>query len=262
MIDMLIRVFALLLIVVFVTACGDDDDDDNNDDMDPGNGFELPEGLVDATVLMEFTTANAGAPYALNDQVEFSFSASGEMGIDTDPDADNGDEITLSDPSEVGNEIVWEDQDAGYNYALSLLVDGSINEINVSSMSDNSFLGQFTVLEEGSIATTIGLFAGTYNVTSADLGAHTRNTVVIDADGNIDFDEDKQANAADIADSNDVVLIDGNREIIARYTPYPTEPYVEVIIDINDSGVIIAIEYRVDEVGPSLDRTKVLVTPG
>ena len=265
MIQLMKQILYATLVLLLITACGDDDDDDNNDigsgdNTDMGLSLELPESIVDTSFVLAFTTANEGAPYELDQEVKFSFQENGDMEVDIDPDMDNGNELTLSNPQEVGSEIVWMDQENGFDYSLSLTVDGSINEINVSSNSSAAFLGQFTVVDSDDIALTLSGFVGTYSVTSVDLGEHSRNTVIVDDQGNIDFDDDKQAIAADIVESNDVVLIDGAREIILRYPPYPTEPYVEIIIDFDsDSGEIIAMEYRTVE-SPSLDRFKVALS--
>ncbi|MEM9022875.1 MAG: hypothetical protein AAGB22_03990 [Bacteroidota bacterium] len=243
-------------------ACGDDDGDTDPDPMDPMNpSVQLPASIAGTMVNMEFTTANPGAPYQLNDQVLFTFGNSGSMAIDEDPGAANGDELTVNTFTIVGSEYVWEDANGGHRYALSLLPDSSINEVNVSS-TGGSFLGQFTPIDtSGPDLTSITDFAGTYNVAQVDHGTHDRMTVIINANGSIDFDTGKLAAPDSIVDINDVVLIDNTREVRVTYSPFPTEPYLTVIMEADANGTLTAIEYQVDIPGPGLDRNKVQLQP-
>ncbi|MGD1848158.1 MAG: hypothetical protein ACFB10_22410 [Salibacteraceae bacterium] len=221
-------VSALVGLLLFA-ACSKDDDSDP-EPATPVNP-SLPAAIAGSTANLEFTTANPGAPYSLGDQVLFTFSTSGAMAIDIDPSANNGNEVSVATLTLVGSEYQWEDTGNGYRYTLSLNPDESINEVNVSDLS-NAFLGQFTPVGAGAAnLTLVKNLAGTYTVTAVNVGAHTRMTVTIDADGNIDFDTGLQLVTEDyelISDRLDVL-----NAIFIDMAPYPSEPYprIELYVD-------------------------------
>jgi len=115
-----------------IVSCGKDKD----------SSSKLPTGLGGNSFNFIYTAAQTGSPYINDQEVIFSFSGSGGMSLDDDPVASDGYELTVASFSRQGNEYIWEGSN-GYKYALSLLSDGSINEINVFSLSGNIFLGQF-----------------------------------------------------------------------------------------------------------------------
>ena len=229
---------ALLFIGGVFVSCSDDESDTTTP-MDQGNGnnnsgVSLPASVKGQVVNMKFTAAQMGAPYTENQEFKFTFSSSGMLFIDDDPAANDGDEITLSSPSLVGNEYVWTDASNDFSYALSLKSDSSINEVNLSQTSSSSFLGQFIPTNSGGGASMIAAYAGTYTVTSVDKGTHSRMTVIIDASGNIDFDSNVQLMVSDFAlvsdrlDCCDGIWIDMN--------PWPTEPYQRVNLFIDSTS--------------------------
>ena len=232
---------ALSILGIAFTGCSDDDD--SGDNMNPDNqNSDLPSAIVDQAIRMTFTSAQTGAPYSEGQEVDFTFSDSGEMTLDENPDANDGNEVLVTSFSESGNEFIWKDENAGFDYKLSLKSDNSINEINVFKASDNTFMGQFVELGGGSNDNIVSNYAGSYSVTSVDKGTHTRMTVTIDADGNIDFDSGIQLMASDFALISDrLACCDG---IWIDMNPYPTEPYPRVNLFVDpSSGDLNKIEY-------------------
>lgn len=228
--------FLLPLAGLMIISCGKDDDQPNP--TTPPQS--LPSAIAGTSLNMEFTAPQTGAPYTLGQIVQFTFSSSGSLGIDVDPTAGNGDEITISSFTESSGEYIWEDAAAGVSYHLSLKSDNSVNEINVFDAGGTNFLGQF--IPESGGGNLVVNYEGSYTVTSVDKGTHTRMTVSIDASGNIDFDTGIMLNAADFAlvsdrlDCCDGIWIDMN--------PYPTEPYERVNLHMDpNSGDLIRIEY-------------------
>ena len=169
----------------------------------PTSEPNLPSGLAGNSFNFIYTAAQTGSPYSNNQEVVFSFSGNGAMSLDENPSAADGNELTVATFSQKNGEYIWEGSN-GYKYALSLLSNGSINEINVFSLSGNTFLGQFVPVSEGGNTTPedtlIAKYEGTYTVTSLVPGysPHHRMTVIIDQYGNIDFDNDIQLNVADL----------------------------------------------------------------
>ena len=217
----------------------------NEEESNPGNDFGSPEDLP-ASILgtvenMELSTsATTDHPYMLDQRVNFIFSSSGALFIDIDPDATNGEEIEIMNFSISGNEFIWTDSDAGFQYALSLNGE-EINEINLNSEDGNTFHGQFIPISTSSELDLIKAFAGTYTITSVDEGSHTRMTVIVDANGNIHFDTgtsfttDAYELITDRRDCCDGIWIDLN--------PYPTEPYERLELYVNASDELVEIHY-------------------
>lgn len=190
----------------------------------------LPSTVSGKVINMEFSHAESGAPYTLKQKVRFTFSSSGALFLDTNPSAADGDEVTVSQYTLKGSEYIWEDVKGGYKYALSLKSDSSINEINVSTSAD-LFKGQFTpIQQDNSPIGVIKSMEGTYTVSRALKGTHTRMTVVIDKDGNIDFDTNVQLKASDY-----VLITDKRKDtymVFIDLKPYQTEPYPRVKIKV------------------------------
>lgn len=143
------KLSALFLgLILFFIAC----DKDKEGDIAPSTTNTtktLPASVAGKVILFEYSfDAGLGAPYTLNQEVQFTFSSSGMLFIDTDPGANNGDEISINSFTEFSGEYVWDDATGGYAYNLSFLTDGSINEFNLFGLSNGSFYGQFTPKED------------------------------------------------------------------------------------------------------------------
>ncbi len=223
--------------MLLFTSCNKDDDPDQ----DPNNN-NLPSAIAGTDLRMKFTAPQSGAPYVLDQIVKFTFSGSGALGIDVNPDDNDGDEITIASFTQSGGEYIWTDNASGFSYKLSLKSDNSVNEINVFAVANNVFMGQFIPVDGGGSTNLVANYEETYTVTSVDHGSHSRMTVIIDANGNIDFDSGISLNASDFAlvsdrlDCCDGIWIDMN--------PYPTEPYPKVNLYVDSvSGELNKIEY-------------------
>ncbi len=96
------------------------------------------------TQVVSFITdyAEENGPYAAAQKVTFTFSSSGMLFIDINPDKKDGDELELPVFSIVGSEYIWQDEANDLKYALSLKEDKTINEVNVNKISDNTFYAQ------------------------------------------------------------------------------------------------------------------------
>lgn len=123
----------------FLIACSDDATTTSAS----GSG-SLPSSVAGKSVTFTFGAGQSGAPFNDGDSVKVTFSSSGALFIDTNPSANDGDEISISSfTTNASGEYIWEDGAAGFKYFLSFTSDGSINELNVMDTAD-SFLGQFT----------------------------------------------------------------------------------------------------------------------
>lgn len=240
---------AIVCLGILISSCSDDEDDKTEpapttNSSNNSNNPSLPASVSGQSVNMVFTAAQSGAPYTLNQEVKVSFSTSGMLSLDENPTANDGDEVNLANFTKKGSEYVWEDTNNDISYNLSLKSDNSINELNVFTISNTSFLGSFTPLTAID-ASLIKQFAGTYQVTQTVAGTHSRNTVIIDANGNIDFDTNKQINTSDFARIEDkLVCCDA---ITVDTKPYPTTPYGRLILytDTTNNN-LISIDYRPD----------------
>jgi hypothetical protein len=191
---------------------------------------------------MEFTTANSGAPYAEGDQVLFTWSGSGLLFLDTNPEAEDGSEITLEQAGVTGSEYIWRDTDSGLDYAVSLTSANELNEINV--LSGSEFLGQFTLAQGGGSIQNLNLIterAGTYDVVNTTAGTHDRGTVSIGSDGAIDFDTNISFAAGDIQVIYD--RIECCARIQASYGADDDAEVINIFLTENGSGVA-SIQFR------------------
>ncbi|MCO7189079.1 MULTISPECIES: hypothetical protein [unclassified Pseudoalteromonas] len=187
--------------------------DDNNDVM-------LPEVLKGQAFELMFMLANNGSSYADGQKVKFTFSSSGMMFIDTDPDANNGDEMSLDGVMMEGSEYVYKD-DGGFMYKVSVTATG-IKEINLFTM-ENQLLGSFIAAGVTNLD-LVTAKAGEYRVTGT---GHTRGTVVIGSDGAIDFDTGITYAQSDITRIDD------------RTGPELEEPRIQVNYGQDDDGPVI-----------------------
>lgn len=239
----------LLAIVIcssFLSSCSDDDDEKieptipQNQTTNPA----LPTTVASQVVNMVFTAAQTGAPYTINQEVKVTFSSSGMFFLDQNPSANDGDEVNVASFTQSGTEYIWADAANDYSYALSLKSDSSINELNVTKTSTSAFLGSFQPIQAIDAA-LVSQFAGTYNVTQTVAGTHSRMTVIIDANGNLDFDSNKQINTTEFARIED--KLDCCDAITVDTKPYPTTPYGRIIMYTDSSNTnLISIDYRPD----------------
>ena len=105
-------------------------------------------------------------------------------------------------------ELIWWDEEDNIEYALSDNQNGSFNEINVGDASNAQangipgFLGQLKEdIGGGSGPTNLELvtaLAGNYSITATNSGSHSRGTLSINDDGDIDFDTGASFTQADI----------------------------------------------------------------
>ncbi|NIJ44181.1 DNA-binding beta-propeller fold protein YncE [Wenyingzhuangia heitensis] len=115
------------------------------------------------TQIVNFNTDTAliGGPFVENQKLTLTFSSSGMLFIDTDPDKNDGDEIELPSFDIDGKEYVWKDTSSDLSYRLSLKTDNTINEVNVFKTSNNNFyasLKEVVKIDEIDIKT--GLIGG------------------------------------------------------------------------------------------------------
>ncbi|KMT65163.1 hypothetical protein [Catenovulum maritimum] len=236
----------LLSSIVLLSACKLDISSD--DDMDDGTGGDpvvtLPTELMGVIANMQFTHAESGAPYNLNQLANFTFSSSGSLFIDTNPEASDGDELQLDKLAMVGNEYVWMDEQNGFSYAVSLTASG-IHEINLSG-SAGTFLGQFNhYVELGSDLPNADLvikYAGTYNVVASS-GTHTRGTVTIGTDLTVDFDTGVAFTEDDIEIIYDRTFVDGEPRVQISYGADDDADVINIYLN-TELTAVIQIQYR------------------
>ncbi|QPB85440.1 hypothetical protein CWC22_020705 [Pseudoalteromonas rubra] len=221
------------------TLTGKDDDDDDMDD-----DVMLPEVLKGKVFDMVFMLSESGSSYADGQKVRFTFSSSGMMFIDTDPEAGNGDEMSLDDVMMEGSEYVYKDD--GFIYKVSVTETG-LNEINLFTM-ENMFLGSFTIDGGDEIANLelVTARAGEYRVVGE---GHSRGTVVIGSDGSIDFDTGISFAQSDIVIIYDRTNLEEEKRIQVSYGADNNEPLINLFLSA-DGSTITSIQYRIlkDEV--------------
>ncbi|ESP93703.1 MULTISPECIES: hypothetical protein [Pseudoalteromonas] len=206
---------------------GDSDDSDND------TSDTLPEALKSKSFTLTFTMSTSGSSYSDGQVVQFTFSGSGALFIDPDPEANNGSEITINEFEKVDEEYVYEDEERGFKYKVSVL-NGKFHEINLSALESNTLLGQFTEkATDGNIPNLelVTVFANTYAVTGE---GHSRNTVIIESDGTIDFDS-----GVSFAPSMIVEIFD--RKSIEN------EPRIQINYGSDDDGPVIMLFLNEDQ---------------
>lgn len=237
-------VLAFLLCSSILTSCSDDDKSEPMDQQNQTTNPALPSTVASQVVNMIFTSAQTGAPYTLNQEVKVTFSSSGMLFLDENPSANDGDEVNVATFTKKGVEYVWDDASNDYSYALSLKTDSSINELNVSKTSTSAFLGSFKA-KENVDATVMKTFTGTYNVTRVSSGTHSRMTVIVKADGGIDFDSNLDINVSDYARITDNLATTTNLSIDTK--PYPVQPYGRIVMYTDSTKTrLVSMDYRPD----------------
>lgn len=165
--------------------------------------------------LLTYFEAREGGPYTEGETVAVLIDAeAGTLQL--------GGTLVLSDPFQrflggdlITTEINWQDPDTGFEYALSFNDTGEFNEINVgdaNQLQENGlplFLGQLfddsveggegnpelgcgapgTASSRPSGAALVGTCAGTYEIARVLAGEHSRMSVTIAENGDIDFDD-------------------------------------------------------------------------
>ncbi|KZN62213.1 hypothetical protein [Pseudoalteromonas luteoviolacea] len=200
-------------------------DDDSSDD-DSSDDDMLPDALSGKVFTLTFNLSESGSSYTNGQKVMFTFSSSGKLFIDVDPDASNGDEITIDDFDKMGDEYHYSDEANGFKYVVAVL-DGKFHEVNLFAIG-GGLLGQFVEQASGGEIPNLELvtaLAGTYTVTGE---GHSRGTVIIGQDGTVDFDS-----GVSFAPS-DIVAIFDRRNITE-------EPRVQINYGSDDSGPSIRI---------------------
>ncbi len=195
---------------------------------------QLPAAVSSQVVNMRFGSAQAGAPNNNDDVVEFTFSSSGLLMLDNVTFASTF-TVDSSGPSPVYN---WDN--GTFRYELSILND-AIHEVNVfDSANAATFLGQFTPVVAVDV-TLIADRAGTYNVSATTTGTHSRGTVIINAQGDIDFDTGLNfpaASAQNFFDRSNLAV--PLKRLVVDFGAFNSlSPNATVTLYLNDSGVIV-----------------------
>ncbi|WP_046004641.1 hypothetical protein [Pseudoalteromonas rubra] len=225
------------------TLTGKDDDDDDMDD-----DVMLPEVLKGKSFVMVFNLTQSGSSYADGQKVKFTFSSSGMLFIDTDPEANNGDEMSLDDVMMEGTEYVYKDEQSGFVYRVSVTPTG-LNEINLFTM-EKVLLGSF-VAEGVTNLALVTARAGEYTVTGA---GHSRGTVIIGSDGTIDFDTGTSFAPSDIVAIFDRTNLEQEKRIQINYGADDSGPLINLFLS-TDASAITSIQYRI-----SSENVDVMVT--
>lgn len=223
----------IVLSGLIFTSCEVEED---NNDGNQNNSSSLPAAAT-GSYNMEVTFADGNAPYNLGQVAEFNFTASGMMEIDLDPSAGNGAEVSLGNASKNGAEYIWTDAANSTEYILSLTTEDSVNEVNV--FVSGNFVNQWSPAISGQ--QNIGLIknmAGQYTVSSTTSGNHNRGTVIISANGDIDFDNGISFTASQYNLISNRIDILG--EVFIDIEPYPTEPYPRITIKVDASTPTVA----------------------
>lgn len=219
------------LAFLVLTSCeGDKEDDDLND------SASLP---VEATGSydMEVTFADTNAPFTLGQVGEFTFTTGGMMSVDIDPAANNGTEVSLGNATQNGSEYTWSDAANSTEYVLSLTAEDSINEVNV--FVSGAFVNQWSpaITGQQNISLIQNMF-GQYTVTSVSNGTHSRGTVDISLNGDIDFDTGISYSTSEFNLITNRIDVLG--EVFIDIAPYPTEPHPRFVITVDANTPTIA----------------------
>lgn len=146
--------FISLLFLTLFIGCTSDGDNTLSETAELTKGQEdfielLKSKYPTQTVNFNTETALASSPYVKNQKLTLTFSSSGMLFIDTDPEKNDGDEIELPVFSIEGNEYIWKDTANDLSYALSLRTDNTINEVNVSQTSSSTFYASLKEYTDG-----------------------------------------------------------------------------------------------------------------
>jgi hypothetical protein len=229
-----IAAFTLAVTIGFLSAC----EDDKAEPEPTAEPTTLPSALAGQVVDMEVVLESGNAPYDVDQIAVFSFGDGSALEIDLNPVDNDGFEVNLMGFTKVGNDYIWEDQAAGLKYAMSLIGNDSIDEVNVFDLSD-LLLNRWEPVEKGKVNLDllINMF-GQYTVTAVPQGTHNRGTVNISVNGSIDFDGGASFNASDYALITNRVAALG--KVFVDVKPYPTEPYARFEIAVDASLPSIA----------------------
>ena len=241
-------------------------------DSEPTESGVTSPGTVNADLVGEFTLVysdlsedNDRDPFDDAQQVAVVIGDDNSLTIDG---------VTLQNPfvRDLGDgpsttEISWLDEANNIEYALSSN-EGTFNEINVGDAANPQgtfnfpeFLGQLTLPQEDSggsapvggtcgdnndgAITGLALIAncaGTYAVDGIVAGNHLRGTIVIAADGAVDFDNDISFPASPEPAVFDRLFIEDAARIQANYGADDDGPVIQLFFD-ND-GILVQISFR------------------
>ncbi|KZN61987.1 hypothetical protein N473_20815 [Pseudoalteromonas luteoviolacea CPMOR-1] len=231
---------------------GSDDDSDDSSDM-------LPDALKGKSFTLTFAMSASGSSYSDGQVVQFTFSSSGALFIDPNPEANDGSEIQINEFEMVGSEYIYNDEANGFKYAVSVLND-KFHEVNLST-SENTFLGQFTEKSTDGAVENLELvtaFANTYTVTG---DGHSRGTVIIESNGTVDFDTGVSFDASMIMSIADRRNIENEPRIQISYGADDDGQVIQLFLN-TDLQSIKMIQYRYRTENIDVTTTVVSVTGG
>lgn len=227
------------------TGGSDNSGNNNSGNNNSGSTVQLPSGLTDNDFQLQFTTANNGAPFNLNDIVAASFSTPDNLALDYNPSAQDGNELTLTDAAEDNGEYRWVDSATNVAYVVSL-VNSNLNEVNLFSADNNSFLGQFTPYSDAGIDNLelVTALTGTYRVDAVSSGSHSRNTIMINDDGSINFDTNVQFSANQIQIIYDRTHITAEPRVQISYGADDDAEVINLYLTPGDTSKLAAVQFR------------------
>ncbi|MDK1286439.1 hypothetical protein [Pseudoalteromonas umbrosa] len=202
---------------------GDNDSDDSSS--------MLPDALKGKSFTLTFTMSESGSSYSDGQVVEFTFSSSGALFIDPDPESTDNSDIQLNEFEKVDTNYIYTDEQNGYKYTVALLNE-KFHEVNLNTL-EGVFLGQFTEKStDGQIENfeLITNFANTYAVSGT---GHSRGTVIIESNGTIDFDTSVSFDKSMI-----VAVFDRRRGADGTVLE---EPRIQVNYGADDDGPVIML---------------------
>lgn len=176
----------------------------------------------------------SGGPFSEDDEISFKVNEDGSVDVTTSSET-----YKLSNPKEEGAELIWEKD--GIKYALSNIQTKEFNEVNISN--NTGFLGQFSEkvnLSEG-LQLLVDNFGGNWRVTNVAEGTHTRGTVIIDSNGNIDFDTNVSFTASQLNLISDRISVLDS--IFVDIAPWPSEPYPRMDFNVETKTIIYRPNY-------------------
>lgn len=229
-----------------------DDDSDDSSDM-------LPDALKGKSFTLTFAMSASGSSYSDGQVVQFTFSSSGALFIDPNPEANDGSEIQINEFEKVGTEYIYNDEANGFKYAVAVLND-KFHEVNLST-SESTFLGQFTEKSTDGAVENLELvtaFANTYTVTG---DGHSRGTVIIESNGTVDFDTGVSFDASMIMSIADRRNIENEPRIQISYGADDDGQVIQLFLN-TDLQSIKMIQYRYRTENIDVTTTVVSVTGG